>query len=290
VYGLKQYKQYLLGRHFVVRTDHAALSWWCRTAEPMPQLACWLTFIEQFDYEILHRPGTQHGNADGLSRRPIEVSGDDHANSARVAAISCGPASQKGATFDSRKAAAFLYQRLPSMEEIGVGDAEVYCAPDDAFLYEMNPTPMSSGENVLANVGDAEVYCENAADFVHALPESSEDSASASIGDAEVYCENTPEPLNSPTVHTVKAITKEEGDTSGLAGGNLADAQMKDKEIGALVAMHLCSNTAPSSDEAQTESELTKKLLLGWNDLVVKDGIVYRRKVKFKSGDAKSRK
>ena len=27
VYGLKQYKQYLLGRHFVIRTDHAALSW-----------------------------------------------------------------------------------------------------------------------------------------------------------------------------------------------------------------------------------------------------------------------
>jgi len=27
----------------------------------------WLTFIEQFDYEIEHRPGTKHGNADGLS-------------------------------------------------------------------------------------------------------------------------------------------------------------------------------------------------------------------------------
>jgi len=36
----------------------------------MPQLARWLTFIEQFDYEVEHRPGTKHGNADGLSRRP----------------------------------------------------------------------------------------------------------------------------------------------------------------------------------------------------------------------------
>jgi len=35
----------------------------------MPQLAQWLTFIEQFDYEIEHRPGTKHGNADGLSRK-----------------------------------------------------------------------------------------------------------------------------------------------------------------------------------------------------------------------------
>jgi len=35
----------------------------------MPQLARWLTFIEQFDYEIEHRPGARHGNADGLSRK-----------------------------------------------------------------------------------------------------------------------------------------------------------------------------------------------------------------------------
>ena len=35
----------------------------------MPQLARWLTFIEQFNYEIEHWPGARHGNADGLSRR-----------------------------------------------------------------------------------------------------------------------------------------------------------------------------------------------------------------------------
>ena len=69
VAGLKQFHQYLLGRHFVIRTDHAALTWLRRTAEPMPQLARWLTFIEQFDYEIEHRPGVKHGNADGLSRQ-----------------------------------------------------------------------------------------------------------------------------------------------------------------------------------------------------------------------------
>jgi len=75
VYGLKQFRQYLYGRHFIIRTDHAALSWLRRTPEPMPQLARWLTFIDQFDYEVVYRPGTKHGNADGLSRRPPE---EDH--------------------------------------------------------------------------------------------------------------------------------------------------------------------------------------------------------------------
>jgi len=72
VYGLRQYRQYLLRRHFIIRTDHAALTWLHKTAEPMPQLARWLTFIEQFDYEVVHHPGIRHGNADGLSRRPSE--------------------------------------------------------------------------------------------------------------------------------------------------------------------------------------------------------------------------
>jgi len=70
VHGLKQFRQYLLGRHIIIRTDHAALSCLRRTPEPMPQLVRWLTFIEQYDYEVQHREGKKHGNADGLSRRP----------------------------------------------------------------------------------------------------------------------------------------------------------------------------------------------------------------------------
>jgi len=35
----------------------------------MPQLARWFTFIEELDYEVVHRDGRKHSNADGLSRR-----------------------------------------------------------------------------------------------------------------------------------------------------------------------------------------------------------------------------
>jgi len=53
VLGLKTFKQYVLGRQFVIRTDHAALQWLRKTPEPMGQLARWLTFIEQFDFEVI---------------------------------------------------------------------------------------------------------------------------------------------------------------------------------------------------------------------------------------------
>jgi len=47
VFGLKTFRQYLLGRRFVIRTDHAALQWLRRTPEPMGQLARWMTLIEK---------------------------------------------------------------------------------------------------------------------------------------------------------------------------------------------------------------------------------------------------
>jgi len=71
VHSLKQCRQYLLGRRFVVRTDQAALCWLQRTPEPMPQLARWLTFIEEFSFDVKHRVGTKHQNVDSLSRMPI---------------------------------------------------------------------------------------------------------------------------------------------------------------------------------------------------------------------------
>ena len=74
-----------------------------------------------------------------------------------------------------------------------------------------------------------------------------------------------------------------------MAGGSLADEQLKDKEIGALVAMRLSSESPPSSDDVQTESELTKELLLQWDDLIVKDGVVYRKKMKEKPVDRKNK-
>ena len=69
-FGLRTFRQYLLGRKFTIRTDHSALQWLRKTPEPMAQMARWLAYIEQFDFEIQHRAGNKHGNADGLSRTP----------------------------------------------------------------------------------------------------------------------------------------------------------------------------------------------------------------------------
>ena len=69
VFGLKQYRQYLLGRHFLIRSDHVALTYLRSAKELIGQQARWLDFIEEFDFELQHRAGVAHGNADTLSRK-----------------------------------------------------------------------------------------------------------------------------------------------------------------------------------------------------------------------------
>ena len=38
------------------------------------RLARWALLLQQYDFEIVHRPGKVHGNADSLSRRPYVTS------------------------------------------------------------------------------------------------------------------------------------------------------------------------------------------------------------------------
>ena len=66
----RQFRHYLLGRKFLIRTDHNSLTWLLRFKNANGQLARWLEELSQFDMAIIHRKGTMHGNADGLSRRP----------------------------------------------------------------------------------------------------------------------------------------------------------------------------------------------------------------------------
>ncbi len=67
-YYMKYFRHYLLGRKFVVRTDHSALQWLRKIPEPIGQQARWIGYMEEFDFEVVHRKGRLHSNADALSR------------------------------------------------------------------------------------------------------------------------------------------------------------------------------------------------------------------------------
>jgi len=70
MYGLKQYRHFFLGYPFVLRTDHAALTFLMKTPVPVSQSARYLDRLAEYKLEVVHRPEEQHRNADALSRQP----------------------------------------------------------------------------------------------------------------------------------------------------------------------------------------------------------------------------
>jgi len=67
VYALKQFRHYLLGRHFQILTDHAPLQW--LSAQKMEGMLCrWALAIQEYDFHIVYRKGSLNANADALSR------------------------------------------------------------------------------------------------------------------------------------------------------------------------------------------------------------------------------
>ena len=72
-----KFSPYLLGRRFLIRTDHASLRWLLNFKNPSGILARWYEILSQFQFTIEHRPGAEHVVPDALSRRPPDV--DDKA-------------------------------------------------------------------------------------------------------------------------------------------------------------------------------------------------------------------
>ena len=75
VYFVEQYRPYLLGQEFTLRTDHGCLTWLRNFKDPEGQLARWLEKLQEFDFTIVHRQGRSHSNADALSRLPCSQCG-----------------------------------------------------------------------------------------------------------------------------------------------------------------------------------------------------------------------
>ncbi|CAC5386476.1 unnamed protein product [Mytilus coruscus] len=75
VYFVKYFKPYLYGRKFTIRTDHSSLRWLLNFKNPEGQVARWIETLSAYDMHIQHRPGTQHRNADALSRIPCKQCG-----------------------------------------------------------------------------------------------------------------------------------------------------------------------------------------------------------------------
>lgn len=73
VKAVQTWRSYLAGRPFTVLTDHAALRYLPMVRDPTGRVARWVMLLQQYDFVIEHRRGRDNGNADGLSRGPVDA-------------------------------------------------------------------------------------------------------------------------------------------------------------------------------------------------------------------------
>lgn len=72
IFALKKLHYYLDGQKFKVITDHNPLVWLRSNAGSNPRLMRWSLAIQPYDFQVIHKSGKNHKNADCLSRSVIE--------------------------------------------------------------------------------------------------------------------------------------------------------------------------------------------------------------------------
>lgn len=68
VYSIKRFHVYLAGIHFKIITDCNSFRLTLEKQNINPRISRWALFLQNYDFEIAHRPGTKMGHVDALSR------------------------------------------------------------------------------------------------------------------------------------------------------------------------------------------------------------------------------
>ena len=67
---------------------HNSLRWLHNFCEAEGQVARWLAILSEYNFQLIHRPGAQHKNADALSHSPCKqcINAQEQAVAANVVA------------------------------------------------------------------------------------------------------------------------------------------------------------------------------------------------------------
>lgn len=68
-WAIEKLRYYLLGRKFVLITDHAPLKWLSQNKGENARITCWFLQLQDFQFKVEHQAGSSHANADAMSRR-----------------------------------------------------------------------------------------------------------------------------------------------------------------------------------------------------------------------------
>jgi hypothetical protein len=68
VYGVQHFRLYIYGKKFKILTDHKHLTYLFSISNPSSRLMLFRLKLEEYEYEVIYKPGKSNTNADALSR------------------------------------------------------------------------------------------------------------------------------------------------------------------------------------------------------------------------------
>ena len=305
IFGLKHFRQYLLGRKFLIRSDHAALQYLKTKKEPTGQLARYLDLMAEYTFDIEHRAGKDHANADFLSRLPCEREGENcrqcHKaikSSKRVQGAGCergnvqkNPLPKRNESLSAKKIEAAPLHVTFSIENLKQKACETSGPPQENkhSLTEQPPTAEKDTERH-KSVGDVP-QTPTLAD-VNAVVTRAQSRSSYTGQDAEVTDKNNPHLENNSTSQplryrfnrrTVKdgllVRTAPELDITEISNWStdyLKQQQNTDPEI-SLAISWIAAKKRPEWDETKAFSPSLRSLWQQFDSLFIVNELLYRR-------------
>jgi hypothetical protein len=76
IYACEVFRPYILHTQFTIETDHESLAFLLKAKSPA-RLVRWALKLSEFNFSIVYRKGSKNGNADTLSRLPLQEVGED---------------------------------------------------------------------------------------------------------------------------------------------------------------------------------------------------------------------
>ena len=289
VHFLRYFKQYLLGRKFRIRADHAALTWLKRTPDPIGQQARWLEQMEEFDFSVEHRPGTRHGNADALSRRPCPkkncvcqqpdtplFSGPAD-QLVRVQTAGCddvtprNPQLCRSSQVDNSVSPSRKVKRRPRRSPLS-------CGPADRGRSRVHRRYRLSWPAIPPNldtIGEVDEVVEGALE-THLNPEAEPFVPANEVVVAAVYAESDSS-VDPPTSTPSEPPAVEDQEVLPWSVEGLIAAQKSDPDIGLIYQLVESGTDKPSWNEVVQYSENVKTLWSFWPPLSIWNGLLQRK-------------
>lgn len=295
IYFIKYWHHFLWGKRFVLRTDHASLTWLMNFKEPQAMLARWLSALGNYQFDIVHRKGLLHANADALSRqRPRKCKREDCEDCAlEIKDCVCSildnqaqveeemlattlPTAMINANIDSSQADC----RIGNTENCILGIDKCICVVTRSQAKKGEPDALATGSSV--DTSEHGSFSNSEDCVVMSGPEgSSTDNGSA--GNTE-HLVNDPENLEAP-VPSSQTTTTEKTYKHPLSPNwvetwsldEIRDMQNNDPPICSVVKLKTERNEPPDKTIKQGADGELKSLFAQWDYLEIHDGVLYRR-------------